>query len=63
MTEKPSIYYSEPYQVKGKQGWKVDKFAFGKKQQTINLWTKKLADEFLCTINIYVDNKLMYTGH
>lgn len=53
-TKVPSIYYSEPYQIKGKQGWKVDKFISGKKSQTIDIWTERLAWEFLETINVYI---------
>lgn len=55
-TEKPPIYYSEPYQIKGKQGWNVDKFQHGKKQ-VINIWSEKLAWGFLKTITVTIINK------
>lgn len=58
MTEKPNIYYSEPYYVKDKKAaWKVDKFIGEHKNQTMDFWSEKLAWEWLETINIYITNK------
>ncbi len=56
------ITYSEPYKSKKGQGYCVDKFLDGRKQQSIEVWTLKLAYEFLESINIYVDGKLCYSG-
>lgn len=56
--EKPQVYYSAPYHVKGqKAAWKVDKYAHGKRQQVIDFWQESLAWQFLETITVTITNK------
>lgn len=55
------MYYSEP--IKKDHTWVVEKFdANGKKLETYNLGSKVQCNNFLQTINVYVDGKLCYSG-
>lgn len=59
--KKATHYWTEPFKVKST--WTVEKKGTdGTVLQTIPFATRKLADEFLETVNVYIDGKLLYTG-
>lgn len=55
------MYYTQP--TKEKSVWVVNKMnSDGKREMRHEFGSKLLANEFLETINIYIDGKLVYSG-
>lgn len=59
--KKATHYWTAPFKVKST--WNVEKKGpDGTVIQTFPFATHKLADEFIETVNVYIDGKLMYSG-